>query len=129
MLFRSLPYERVPQALASCDLLALPYRSTSYLDSASSCKIAEYIACRRPIVATRTPNLVANFPAQAEKLGSLLATPGDATDIARVIREQAASPVFVDMPEEMDWASISMAVANKLSLHREPGDYRASAIT
>lgn len=112
----NLGFENVPTALACCDLLALPYRNSPYLDMASSCKIAEYIAVRRPIVATRTPNLVENFPLQAAQLEGLLATPGDAVDLARVIRRQLASPMLVDMPLGMDWASIAQSVTDGLSL-------------
>src|SRR5690606_30030202 len=39
----NLAYKDVPEAMACCDLLALPYRNSDYLDMASSCKIAEYI--------------------------------------------------------------------------------------
>jgi glycosyltransferase involved in cell wall biosynthesis len=109
-------YDRMPITLASCDLLAVPYRRSAFMDAGASNKIAEAIACRRPLVATRTPNLVINFPAQAEFLGALLATPGDPTDLARVISAQSVQRVLVDMPIGMDWEHIAMHVAEELSL-------------
>ncbi len=106
----NLPFSDMPAALASCDLLALPYRSSKFLDNASSCKIAEYIAARRPIVATRSPNLTRNFPGQAAQLDDLLAQSGNAEDIARCIKEQLLQRRLVDMPDGMDWRAISECV-------------------
>ena len=112
----NVPFERMPVALASCDMLAIPYRRSAFMDAGASNKIAEAIACARPLVATRTPNLMANFPAQAQQLGSLLGNPGDPADLARVIRAQANQQILVDMPDGMSWKDIALDVARKLSL-------------
>lgn len=117
----NVPYDRMPLALASCDLLAVPYRRSAFMDAGASNKIAEAIVCRRPLVATRTPNFVANFPAQAEQLGLLLANPGDPSDLARVIREQLSRRVLVEMPPGMSWNEISMGIAEKLSFRCTQG--------
>ena len=106
----NLAFAQMPTALASCDLLTLPYRQSSFLDNASSCKIAEYIAMRRPIVATRTPNLVENFPRQAAQLDGLLAAPGDVEDFAQCMQRQLSERRLVDMPQEMSWQEISQRV-------------------
>jgi glycosyltransferase involved in cell wall biosynthesis len=112
----NVPYERMPLALSSCDLLAVPYRRSAFMDAGASNKIAEAIACRRPLVATMTPNLAANFPSQAQCLDSLLAIAGDPADLARVIRAQSERRMLVDMPASMGWADISMDVAERLAL-------------
>lgn len=125
----NVPYEHMPVALACCDMLAIPYRRSTFMDSGASNKIAEAIACRRPVVATRTPNLVANFPAQAERFGTLLANPSDPRDLARVIREQASQRVLVDMPAGMSWEEISADVAEQLSLLDGQGAIRGHAAT
>lgn len=117
----NLAFERMPAALASCDLLALPYRHGAFVDNASSCKIAEYIAMQRPIVATRTPNLVQNFPHQAAQLEDFLAAPGDATDLARSTKKQMSERRLVDMPKGMSWQEISAQV---LAILENPGDGR-----
>lgn len=103
----NVPYAQVAHALASCDALALPYRQSPFMDMGASCKIAEYMASGRPIVATRTPNLVENFPAQAAVLGELLAQPGDPASLARSIRAQLAQPRLVDVPEGVTWEAIA----------------------
>ena len=52
----NIPFKDVPIAMACCDVLTLPYRSSSFLDNASSCKINEYIEMGIPIVATESKN-------------------------------------------------------------------------
>lgn len=103
----NLPVSQVPLAMSSCDLLALPYRSSPYLDMASSCKITEYIAMRKPVVATLTPNFSGNFPLQARQLDGLLASPGDPASIAEVILKQLESATLLQMPEGATWQEIS----------------------
>lgn len=105
----NIPFDRVPPALACCDVLALPYRNSPFLDMASSCKIAEYIAVDRPIVATRTPNLVENFPDQARELEGVhaLPSPNNPAELADSIRRQLDERHRVSMPADMDWPSIS----------------------
>ncbi len=120
----NLPPQRVPHAIACCDVLALPYRSSPYLDMASSCKIAEYLACGRPIAPTRTPNLVSNFPAQAAALASVLAEPGDPSGLANSIEAQLREPRLAPPATELDWPSIAHATAGALawvSRRRDPG--------
>ena len=114
----NLEFSKMPAALASCDLLALPYRQGAFVDNASSCKIAEYIAVQRPVVATRSPNLTRNFPEQAAQLEGLLATPGDAEDLARCLRSQLSERRLVDMPTGMSWQDIS---ENLLAAIENPG--------
>lgn len=111
-----LAYTDVPRALACCDLLVLPYRRSAYLDMASSCKIAEYLAMQRPIVATRTPNFEKNFPAQAAQLGDRMAAPNDPHDLARALSEQSTVKLLVAMPDGMDWSSIAGEVSRGLQL-------------
>lgn len=112
----NVPFERMPEMLASCDLLAVPYRRSAFMDAGASNKIAEAIACRRPIVATRTPNLMANFPAAAAHLGELLAEPADPVDLGRAIKAQLAKRRLVEMPDGMTWTDISATLAAQLQL-------------
>jgi len=100
-------YARVPIVMGCCDVLALPYRRSDYLDMASSCKIAEYIAMERPLAATKTPNFVKNYPVAAGRLGKLLAKPSDPHDLARVIAIQLRNPLSVAIPEGVSWQFIA----------------------
>ncbi len=86
------PHAEIPAYINACDVVVLPYRNGPIIDMASSIKIAEYLFCERPIVATRTPNLVDNFGVQASELGDAVCNPGDATDLARAIDAQLRRP-------------------------------------
>lgn len=111
----NVPYERMTTALAACDLLAVPYRRSSFMDAGASNKIAEAIACRRPLVATRTPNLLANFPEQAQQLDAVLAEPGNVESLALSIECQAEQRMLVELPAGMGWPDISAHVIDKLA--------------
>lgn len=104
----NVPFAGMPDMLASCDLLAVPYRRSTFMDAGASNKIAEAIASGRPLVATRTPNFMENFAVQAGMLGDRLARPSDAEDLARVIELQARDRRLVPMPAGMDWEGIAM---------------------
>ncbi len=100
-------HHEIPAFVNACDIVALPYRQSHLLDMSSSCKIAEYLLCERPVVATQTPNLVSNFPRQARELGTALCRPNDPADLARAIRWQLAARHVVSRPEEHTWAQIA----------------------
>lgn len=110
-----IPYDKMPMALAACDLLAIPYRRSTFMDAGASNKIAEAIACRRPIVATRTPNLLTNFPEQSKQLDGLLAEPNNPESLAHSIQAQSQLQVLVDLPTNMSWQDIASDTINRLS--------------
>jgi glycosyltransferase involved in cell wall biosynthesis len=116
----NVPYERMPVALACCDLLAVPYRRSAFMDAGASNKIAETIVCGRPLVATLTPNLTENFSSQAKQLEGLLANPGDPADLAHMIRLQAERRVLLELPVDMSWEEIAEDVMDKLGLCEHP---------
>ncbi|WP_070884454.1 glycosyltransferase [Pseudomonas argentinensis] len=105
----NLPFDQMPYALASCNLLAIPYRRSPFMDAGASNKIAEAVACRRPIVATRSPNLMANYPKQAQSLTPFMAEPGQAEDLARAIKQQFEHNFIVEDIEGIYWPEIAQA--------------------
>lgn len=111
----NLPYARIAQVIACCDVLALPYRRSPFMDVATSCKIAEYMASKRPIAATRTPLLLENFPAQALALDDLLAEPENPGSLAQSIRAQLTQRRLVDAPEGWSWQAIAADVGKLLA--------------
>ncbi len=112
----NIPFRDMPCTLGACDLLAVPYRRSAFMDAGASNKIAESLAIQRPIVATRTPNLLANFPEAASLLEGRLAEPGDAPDLARVIRLQLMDPKTAWLPSGWDWPGIAQRTATALAL-------------
>lgn len=106
--------------LASCDALAVPYRRSAFMDAGASNKIAEALACARPLVATMTPNLTANFPEQVAMLGDRLAEPSNVQDLARVLALQLEHPVVSPMPPGMTWSAIADMTARSLHFLGSP---------
>ncbi|MGN2253507.1 glycosyltransferase [Frateuria sp. GZRe12] len=104
----NVPFEDMPRALACCDVLAVPYRRSAFMDAGASNKIAEALAAVRPVVTTRTPNFTNNFPEQAWALRDRLAEPGDPGDLARCLHLQLTTPVLATMPQDMDWKTIAI---------------------
>jgi glycosyltransferase involved in cell wall biosynthesis len=105
----SVEHVRVPHFINACDVVVLPYRRGPIIDMASSVKIAEYLHCRRPVVATETPNLLANFPKQARELGPAICRPADPVDLARALDLQLQHPTIVSLPTGHTWAEIGDA--------------------
>ena len=103
----NVPFGEVPYALASCDILAVPYRRSTFMDAGASNKIAESIACRRPIVATKSPNFIENFPLQAATLAPYLAEPSNPIDLANAIKKQLENQVAVDELDGIYWEQIT----------------------
>jgi glycosyltransferase involved in cell wall biosynthesis len=103
----NLNFSHVPAALACCDVLVLPYKNSPFLDMASSCKIAEYIAVQRPIVSTNTPNFTANFPDHAKLLGEGVCPPSDPAALAEAINYQLENRILVAPIRSMEWQEIA----------------------
>jgi glycosyltransferase involved in cell wall biosynthesis len=111
-----IPFQQMPSMLGACDLLAVPYRRSGVMDAGASNKIVEALACARPIVATRTPNLIANFQTTAKSLESRLAEPGDPHSIAKVIKDQLRDPILGVLPKGWSWPEIALNTAHQLEL-------------
>ena len=107
-----IPYQQMPKVLACCDVLALPYRRSAMMDAGASNKIIEYIASGRPIAATRTPNLLANFIEDSDFVNST-AEPGNSKSLAQCIQSVLESPVKLNIPSGSAWPDVaSLALAH-----------------
>lgn len=93
--------QQVPELVAASDVVTLPYARSSFNDHSGACKIAEYLACQRPVVATRVADHASVFAAAP----GALCEPG-AEDMARAIRRQLDTPALVDFPLQLDWQVI-----------------------
>jgi glycosyltransferase involved in cell wall biosynthesis len=112
--FGNVAHERIPHFINACDVVALPYRRSLGLDMAASCKIAEYLFCQRPIVATKSPNLLSNFPEQSGQLGDAICNPGDVDDLTRALLLQLTHPRIANVPEEHTWQCIAGAALEEI---------------
>lgn len=105
----AVPHERMPDYINACDVVAMPYRSSPFMDMGASCKVAEYLMCGVPLAATASPNFTANFPEQARALGRGLARAADPDSLAGAIEAQLAERVVAPAPEGMAWSEIAAA--------------------
>ena len=48
-----LPQREIPALINACNVVTIPYADTPFNRMCGACKIAEYLACGKPIVATR----------------------------------------------------------------------------
>lgn len=110
----NLPFADVPYALAACDVLAVPYRRSPFMDAGASNKIAEAMACQRPIVATRSPNLTANFSQQAQELEPYLAEPSQPSSLAAALAQQLLDRKLVAAPKNIYWSGLTAALEQDL---------------
>lgn len=110
----NVPFQDVPYALAACDVLTVPYRRSPFMDAGASNKIAEAMACQRPIVATRSPNLTANFPQQAQELDPYLAEPSQPSSLATALAQQLLDRKLAAAPQNIYWSGITSTLEQDL---------------
>jgi glycosyltransferase involved in cell wall biosynthesis len=111
----NVPHRLIPDYINACDVVVLPYRRGPTIDMASSCKMAEYLFCQRPIVATRTPSLTSNFPRQTHELGRAVCEPNDPADLARAIEFQLTHGIIASLPDESTWECIAADALGSIS--------------
>lgn len=104
-----LPQEAIPDLIRACDVVTVPYRPDSFNSMAGACKIAEYLACGKPVVATRISGHEQIFKAAPESLCE-----PNPEDMARALLGQLKNPVIVPFPESMDWQYIGQALHKSL---------------
>lgn len=103
----NVPFADVPYALAASDVLAIPHRRSAFLDAAAPNKVGEALVMQRPIVATRSPNLIANFQQQAQELDPYLAEPSQPSSLATALALQLLDRKLAAAPQNMFWDQIT----------------------
>jgi len=112
----NLAFEKVAPALASCDVIAIPYRRSAFMDAGASNKIAEALSVGRPVATTETPNFLANFPEQARALGPALAKCNDPESLAQAIKSQLDRPILLAPPVGFSWPDIAGRLLDELDV-------------
>ncbi|MCH7332369.1 glycosyltransferase [Acinetobacter modestus] len=104
----NLEFAKIPDVISICDILAIPYRHSNQINYGTSCKIAEYIAMKKPIVATKSANLLEDFPNYIDVLPeNYLAECHNSLDLSIIIKKQLDKPIILDTLEDLDWKIIS----------------------
>jgi glycosyltransferase involved in cell wall biosynthesis len=99
----------IPALINACDVVAIPYANDAFNSMAGACKIAEYLACEKPVVATRVSSHAAVF----EDHEAMLCEP-DADDMARALQSQLDDPCRHPLPERMRWEWIAETLLDRL---------------
>lgn len=111
----AVPYERVPLFVAASDLCVAPMTRERLKSGSSAIKVQEYLACERPVVASRIPGL--EF-LETEDLG-ILVPPEDVEALASAIgsafvkadwRQSAGVRGRAFVLRKSSWASVAEAV-------------------
>ena len=107
--FGDLPQKNIPVLINSCNIVTIPYADTPFNRMCGACKIAEYLACGKPIVATRVsiPDSILN----RMKLMFCDSTP---TGLADSIRKQLIFNKIEPFPVSLCWENIGKNVQEKL---------------
>lgn len=115
----NLNFNEVPSALSACDILAIPYRRSEQINYGTSCKIVEYIATQKPIVATESANILEDFPAYQNQLpNDYLAKCNNINSLIETIKKQITQPIILECIVEMSWDTISDKALNSLMEER-----------
>ena len=109
----NVPFADVPYALAASDVLAIPHRRSAFLDAAAPNKVGEALVMQRPIVATRSPNLIANFQQQAQELDPYLAEPSQPSSLATALALQLLDRCLISPPAGMYWDEVAKHIEQK----------------
>lgn len=104
-----LPQQSIPELIRACDVVTVPYAADIFNSMAGACKIAEYLACSKPVVATRISGHGQIFK---DAPGSLCDP--NPNDLAHAICRQLNHPELVPFPETLDWTSIGRVLFNAL---------------
>lgn len=105
-----LPQTSVVGLIRACDVVTVPYAPDSFNNMAGASKIPEYLACRKPVVATRVSDHEEIFKAAPTSLCD-----PEPEDMARALRRQLTNPVIAPFPHTLGWESIARRLYESLS--------------
>ena len=99
--------DTVPVLINACDVVVIPYLSDPWSEYTYAYKLAEYLACNVPVVATR----VSNYEDLLEGAPAAICSPGDPKALATAIRAQLSDPVRVPLQRVRSWSSLAHDLA------------------
>lgn len=104
-----LPQEFVPELIRACNVVTVPYADDAFNSMAGACKIAEYLACGKPVVATRVSGHEQIF----RDAPNSLCDPNP-NDMAAAIRQQIINPQVAPFIELLSWNHITRVLNDVL---------------
>lgn len=99
-----LPQDQVPLVIGASEVMLIPYQDTPLAQTCNPCKLSEYIACERPIVASAISNIADYLP----RSNHLLYKPGNTNEFFRSLLQQLRLPITEDISAALGWDTIAM---------------------
>jgi len=96
-----LPQRAIPALIAACDVVTVPYDNDAFNSMTGACKIAEYLACEKPVVATRVAGHEAMFNEAPESICDT-----SPLGMMAAIKYQLDLRQIEKFPESLEWAVI-----------------------
>lgn len=100
----------IPRLIAACDVCVVPLAHHPQNDLSGSCKIAEYLSCAKPVVATDIAGHREIFRTAPQSLCQ-----PDPTDMAEAISRQLDQPQVAPFPAHLEWEVIARTLLDALS--------------
>ena len=97
-----LPQEKIPLVIGCADLCLIPYRRTLLAETCNPCKLSEYIACGRPIIASNISNIAEYLP----RSGYLCYEPENVDSLLASISAQLARPILEEQGTALLWENV-----------------------
>ena len=107
-----MPQAALPCLINACNIVTIPYANDPFNSMSSACKIAEYLACKKPVVATRIAGHEQIFKAAPSSLCEPIPE-----DIATAIQRQLKNPQVAPFPENLSWNYIARTLYKSLSAY------------
>lgn len=100
------PQSSLPVMINACDVITIPYEVDAQVAVSNPCKVAEYLACRVPVVVTEVSNMSEVFALTPE----VLATPGSDKSLADALQRQITKQIVSPLPSGLSWSDLSQRV-------------------
>lgn len=109
--YGELSQSAIPTMINACDVVTIPYANTPFNSMCGACKIAEYLACGKPVVATRVSDHARIFADASFSLCD--PTP---ESMAEALRRQFLRRECATFPRHLAWSAIGTKLHNFLQL-------------
>jgi glycosyltransferase involved in cell wall biosynthesis len=109
--YGELAQSEIPTMINACDVVTIPYANTPFNNMCGACKVAEYLACGKPVVATRVSDHARMFADASFSLCD--PTP---ESMAEALRRQLLGRECATFPQHLSWGAIGTKLHDSLRL-------------
>ncbi|WP_151703789.1 glycosyltransferase family 4 protein [Nitrincola alkalilacustris] len=104
-----LSQDKIPALINACDVVTIPYASDTFNDYCGACKIAEYLACEKPVVATDVSNHKEIFHHSTWVVAECTAD-----SLMEKIKNNLDSPKKFRFDDRYEWQNIAQLLVGKI---------------